>query len=725
MPRPALRPADLLLEGGIFRNGLPYFAQEILRQAALDQPAPKREAPAQPALLPSQAAAFAATARELLIRKEPGSGASYLLRRIAVARASAGATVLLVSPDDRSLLDHLDDRGKATSLWRMVEGEPCDLTSGEVKWKQGGGSIKVATWESVIRRLAAPVDVVLLDDIDEILPSLFQRLRNRAMQAPVQNGERRPCFIAVSPAPVEDWIVTHFADLPGTGAVADLVADEVPSEFTHGTVRRITGEVSKFKLADLPLFLWPKQQAALDTSAAEVLYGGAGGAGKSFLIRVAAITWAHEIQGLQVYIFRRELPDLLKNHMEGPSSFPALLAPWIDAKYAKINWSKNLISIGKSRIHLCSCQHEKDVYGYQGSDIHVLIIDELTQFSDSIYRYLRSRVRLAKAGTPLALTMPPGWEARFPRILAGSNPGGIGHNAAKVRFIDPAPKMEIWRAPKVDGGMLRQFIPAALQDNPALDEDEYAAKLYGLPEYLRRAMLDGDWNIVAGGMLDDLWRDEVHIVQPFDIPSSWTIDRSLDWGMSKPASVGWWAESDGTFAVMKTGQRRQWPRGTLFRIGEIYTWNGNPNEGTKILAAELGREILEYERTAGIAGRVRNGPADPSIFAVEEGKSFADKFAAVGVRWIAADNSPGSRKAGAESLREMLKAACKRPQEEPGLFIFETCRQWLRTVPVIPRDLKKPDDADTKAEDHAYDETRYRIRAPKRGGGGAVAIPWS
>jgi hypothetical protein len=474
------------------------------------------------------------------------------------------------------------------------------------------------------------------------------------------------------------------------------------------------------RLSDLTLALWPKQREALDSPATEILYGGQAGGGKSHLFRVAAITWAHEIQGLQLYFFRRELPDLLKNHMEGPTSFPELLGPWMDAKYARINWSKNYISIGKSRIHLCHCQHEKDVYGYQGAEIHVLFPDELTQFTDSMYRYLRGRVRMGREGAPSALVIPKKWRGRFPRVMAGSNPGGIGHNAVKGRFVDPKPKGEVWRAPRSDGGMLRQFIPAALADNPALDADEYSAKLEGLAEHLRKAMLDGDWNIVAGGMFDDLWNPETApyivfpstLLTPADIPKSWTIDRALDWGSSKPFSIGWWAESDGTQATLRDGSKKSWPRGTLIRIGEWYGTNGNPNEGCKMGPAEVAKGILEREEAMGIKGRVLPGPADSSIFEVEEGDSIGDKFARAGVKWEEADKSPGSRKNGAEDIRERLRANVKR--EGKGLVFLDSCRVGIRLFPTLPRDLHKSDDVDTKCEDHDYDMTRYRCMFQRR-----------
>ena len=68
-----------------------------------------------------------------------------------------------------------------------------------------------------------------------------------------------------------------------------------------------------------------------------------------------------------------------------------------------------------------------------------------------------------------------------------------------------------------------------------------------------RAWLFGDWDITAGGMFDDLWDASVHVVQPFEIPGTWYLDRSFDWGSSKPYSVGWWAESDGSDIKLADG----------------------------------------------------------------------------------------------------------------------------------------------------------------------------
>lgn len=462
----------------------------------------------------------------------------------------------------------------------------------------------------------------------------------------------------------------------------------------------------------MQLELHPQQTEAYLSPATEILYGGAAGGGKSHLMRVGAIAWCTDIPGLQVYLFRRLSDDLLKNHMEGVTGFPALLDEWIGSGLVKINWSKLFIEFWNgSKIHLCHCQYEKDVTKYQGAEIHVLLVDELTHFTEKIYRYLRGRCRMG--GLKLSQTLA----GKFPRIICGANPGGVGHNWVKATFIDIAKPYEVVRQPKSEGGMLRQYIPARLEDNPTLlqNDPDYADRLEGLGNAaLVKAMRDGDWNIVAGGMFDDVWSESRHSIAPFDIPAGWRIDRSFDWGSSKPFSVGWWAESDGTEATMRDGTRRAFPKGTLFRIAEWYGWNGKPNEGLRMLAVEVARGIVKAERDIGVAGRVKSGPADSAIFDTQNGVCIADDMERAGVKWEKADKGPGSRKNGWERMRKMLKAALQHPMEYPGLLVFDTCRQFIRTVPVLPRDERNTDDIDTDAEDHIADETRYRCTMPNR-----------
>ena len=462
----------------------------------------------------------------------------------------------------------------------------------------------------------------------------------------------------------------------------------------------------------MDLSLQPKQSEVYQSIATEILYGGAAGAGKSHLLRVLAIAYCVDIPNCQVYLFRRTSPDLIANHMSGPSGFPTLLAEWIDNKVVKINYSKNQIVFwNSSTIHMCHCQHDKDVVNYQGAEIHILLMDELTHFSEDVYRFLRNRVRIG------SLDVPEQYKAVVPRIVCGSNPGGIGHNWVKRTFIDFAPANAIKETPEEEGGLKRQYIPALLKDNQVLVKNDpgYEKRLSGLGSTaLVQAMKDGNWDIAAGGYFDDVWERERHIIEPFDIPSSWYIDRSFDWGSSKPYSVGYWAESDGTEATLKDGSKLLLPAGSVIRIGELYGWNGNDDEGCRKTATEICADIIEYEAAMPWGKRVKPGPADSAIYTKENGDCIADDMKEMGITWVPADKRPGSRIVGWQTIRKMFKAAYQFPKEDPVLLVFNTCIHFIRTVPTLPRSNNNPEDIDTKAEDHIGDETRYRLNRKRK-----------
>ena len=288
--------------------------------------------------------------------------------------------------------------------------------------------------------------------------------------------------------------------------------------------------------------LTPKQSIAFLTDATETLYGGAAGGGKSYLERTSAIRWCVEVPGVQVYFFRRTLPDLRDNHLRGPTSFFVMLEPYIQSGNVRYRAVENeFVFWNGSVLHLCYCDSENDVEKYRGAEIHVLIMDELTHFSEYQYRFLRSRVRIA------GLDIPDKYRAKIPRIECASNPGSVGHAWVKRTFISPKPAHEVWRCPPDEGGMLRQFISAKLSDNPYLLEDDpaYADRLKGLgADTLVRAMLDGDWDIIAGQAFEKL-RKSVHAVEPFAPPEDWMVFGSLDWGSSRPFSFGMWCISNG------------------------------------------------------------------------------------------------------------------------------------------------------------------------------------
>lgn len=464
--------------------------------------------------------------------------------------------------------------------------------------------------------------------------------------------------------------------------------------------------------------LHPKQRIALSSKATELMYGGAAGGGKSFFNRYSAIMWCDRVPGLQVYFFRRTFPELWKNHMRGKNSFYELLGPWIKSKQVRVVGKEVRFLYNGSTIHLCHAQYEDDVVAYDGDEIHMLVMDEATTFTEYQYRYLRSRCRLG------GLRIPDEWAGMLPRIQCGTNPGGVGHNFFKDSFLPMSRPWAVWQTPAREGGMLRQYIPARLDDNPSIEEG-YREKLEGMGDpLLVRSKLDGDWNIIAGGRFDDVaapleGEDRPrYLLDPFEIPRSWYIDRTYDHGESQPYAVCWWAESDGTEAVMADGSRRTFPRGSLFLIDEDYGWTGERNKGLRLTAKEIAMRVRERDRQPDLLGRVRPGPADGQIYVESNGNSIAADMRAVGVLWQEADKSPGTRVLGWQKLHSYLKETRKDRPEAPGLWVFERCEQWRETVPTLLRDERRPDDTKDGQEDHLGDATRYRLLGRRRSRGG-------
>lgn len=439
-----------------------------------------------------------------------------------------------------------------------------------------------------------------------------------------------------------------------------------------------------------------KQLMMLSCPANEILYGGARGGGKSFCAILDwhrhRSTYGKHANGI---LFRKSMPELedmlnkarkLLPQTGGVYATQAKTWHWPDGSWLKFRY----------------LERDSDADRYQGHEYNWIGFEEAGNWPrPDALDLLRATLRSA--------------DGVKHRMVLTANPGGVGHNWLKAKYIDPIKPMRM----RTDAhGWSVCYIPATVSDNPMLLKSDpgYLQRLRDSApnDAILKAWLDGSWDIVAGGMFDDVWNPDRHILRPFDIPRGWKIDRSFDWGSSRPFSVGWWAEADGTEAIMADGTRRAFPRGSIIRIGEWYGWNGKPNEGCRMLATEIARGILQREADMGIKGRVQSGPADSAIFATENGNCIADDMLRIGVRWDAADKSPGSRVNGWELVRKFLKSAGADRPEYPGMWVFDTCRHFIRTLPVLPRDERKQDDVDSDSEDHVADEVRYRASARNR-----------
>jgi hypothetical protein len=449
----------------------------------------------------------------------------------------------------------------------------------------------------------------------------------------------------------------------------------------------------------LNLHLHPKQWVAFETVATEVLYGGAAGGGKSHLMRIAAVVWCSAIAGLQVYLFRRIRDDLIKNHMEGPKGFRAMLAGWVAAGWCNIVEDEIRFWNG-SKIYLCHCKDEKDIYKYQGAEIHVLMVDELTHFTETMYRFLRNRVRM------VGITVPAQYAGRFPRILCGANPGNIGHLWVKATFVVSAEPATINPMEASEGGMLRQYIPARLEDNPSMASDDpgYEQRLEGLgSETLVRAMRWGDWDVIEGAFFD-CWNPRRHVVRPFTVPEDWARFRSGDWGSAKPFSFGWWAIATDAH---KTAEGIWLPRGCLVRYREWYGMQpGKTNVGLKLHAEQVGAGLAERETEKAVA----YGVLDPAAFSEDGGPSIHERIMRGSGNKIVfrrADNARVPQRGAMGGWDQMRSRMVGDDEGRAMVVCFSTCVDSVRTIPALQHDADRPEDLDTDGEDHAADDWRY------------------
>ena len=435
------------------------------------------------------------------------------------------------------------------------------------------------------------------------------------------------------------------------------------------------------------------QEAALTCPIGEMLYSGERGPGKTdeLLMDYAQHVgrgYGAEWQGI---IFRRTFPELEDIINKSLKWFYQIWKQGTEVNYNKASstwfWSSG------EQLKFRHFLKPEDYWSYHGHAYPFIGWEELTTWpTPECYLKMMSCNRSTLKGIPL-------------KIRATTNPYGVGHNWVKSRWRLPLVKGQIIGPVIKDGINLagkieppRVAIHGFLRENKVLlsADPDYIDKLRTAasnPAELK-AWLYGDWNIVAGGMFDDIWNSRIHIVPSLPlhlIPRRWKLDRSYDHGSSKPFSVGFWAESNGepfTYNGFTYGK----VKGDLYRIAEWYGWNGRENEGLRMGPREIAEGIKDRLSDWGIVGRVKAGPADSSIFdEYEKDKSIGGDFQRNGVRWEKADKGPGSRKQGWDQARKLLKAALPNVdgyREYPGLFIFDTCENFIRTFPVLSRSEK-------------------------------------
>ena len=409
-----------------------------------------------------------------------------------------------------------------------------------------------------------------------------------------------------------------------------------------------------------------RQREFFLSRARHTAYGGARGGGKSWAMRRKFILLALRYPGLNLLLLRRTLPELRENH----------LIPMQRELYgfAVYNSAERVFRFPNgSRIKLGYCDTLQDVYQYQGQEYAVIGLEEATHFTEEQMRFLTTCNRTTRKDFS-------------PRMYYTCNPGNVGHAWVKRLFID-----RLYAENENPNDYL--FIPARIYDNKVLlDADpNYIRQLEALPEELRRAHLDGDWDVHAGQYFREFSRDR-HVIEPFEIPSWWRSFRSMDWGYNDPCCVLWHAVD---------GENR------VYTYRELYV--------RETRAGEVASMVLELSRGESISYTV----ASPDMWQKRgavlsgaggfEGETLAELFTSSGLSLTPADNS---RVPGWNRVRDFLAVA---PDGRPNWLCFSDCRNLIRQLPALQFDQHNREDA-ADGDDHAPEALRYALMSRPHAG---------
>lgn len=421
------------------------------------------------------------------------------------------------------------------------------------------------------------------------------------------------------------------------------------------------------------------QEAFIKCPFEESFYGGAAGGGKSdALIGDFAAGVEQYGDAWRGVMFRRYIPDLGELERRCIEIFGPIYGVECYKKSTR-TWHLPTPK-GTSTLKLAAMEDRNDVYKHYGFQYTWIGFDELTQWeSDWWYENLFTRLRSA-SGAPCYMR-------------SASNPGNVGHAWVKDRFrIGIHPAMQPFEVTIGEGDhsvtRTRVFIPAKLDDNRILMENDpgYKARLGSIADpVMRRALMDGDWDIVAGAAFPE-FRKDTHVIPSAPPPPGVLCWRACDWGYDKPYAVLWaYRDFDGIIIIFH----------------ELYGQGDKPNVGSRESEEEVRDKIVAYERDMGIT--VSEAWLDPQCWGeAGGGPTIYDKLGGAKLGWRPWPKGPRSRVNQKSQIHTILRVINGRPQ----CRIMAHCQALIRTLSSIPTSQINPEDVNSDFEDHSYDALR-------------------
>lgn len=400
------------------------------------------------------------------------------------------------------------------------------------------------------------------------------------------------------------------------------------------------------------------QERALRSSAFELFYGGAAGGGKSDFLLVDALGQVKK-KSYKAALFRRKYTELEKSLiLRSHDLYPSQGGRYNEQKH---RWTFPSGAI----IDFAHMDSQSDVYDYQSAQYAYLGFDEATHFTEFQIEYMKSRCRCADGSVKKY-------------IRYGSNPGNRGHAYFKGRFIQNKEPYQLYHDDKT--GLSMQFIPSKVYDNIVLmsGDPDYVHRLEGLPEDQKKMLLFGDWDVFEGQYFSE-WLHEIHVVTPFEIPSSWRRFRTTDHGRTKPTACLWGAVDHD---------------GNIWWYREYYMAGVDAD----INAAEIARLSGEEKYAFSLL--------DSACFAkTGAGETIAEIYERNGVKSIP---WPKNRMAGWSLFHEYLRHVdpVTKHKHPPKMRFFSNCLNAVRTIPTLIHDELNVEDLDSDGEDHAADAVR-------------------